>query len=172
MLVIFWGYPHKFCSLNDLKEAIRIEAAVIGRDMLVKVMVMDNFEEQFLMCLQKDKCHFLEVFFFCKWKIFVFNILNYMFLKWHELQNVFVLIKTCVFGNLRSCSILKTNHRFCATPELFSDISGNGCLRDWGINTMSNTFFKPLVFCLCCWTNWHFTQKPAILQRMYKNYLF
>lgn len=82
----FWGYPHKFCSLNDLKEAIRIEAAVTGRDMLV----MDNFEEQFLMCLQKDKCHFLEVFFFCRWKIFVFNILNYMFLKWHELQNVFM----------------------------------------------------------------------------------
>lgn len=60
--MIFCGYPHKFCSLNDLKEAICIEAAVIGRDMLVKVMVMDNFEEQFFMCLQKDKCHFLEFF--------------------------------------------------------------------------------------------------------------
>lgn len=88
-------------------------------------------------------------FFFCKWKIFVFNILNYMFLKWYELQNVFMLIKTCVFGNLRSCSILKTNHRFCATPELFSDISGNGCLRDWGINTEWVILFLNLFFSVC-----------------------
>lgn len=54
--------------------------------------------------------------------------------------------KILCIGNLRSYSNLKTNHRFCATPELFSDISGYGCLRDWGINTEWEILFLNLLF--------------------------
>lgn len=57
--------------------------------------------------------------------------------------------KNLCIDNLRSCSNLKTIHRFCTTPELFSNISGNGCLRDWGINTEWVILFLNLLFSVC-----------------------